>query len=405
MRWVYAMSAMFATSPEQAKLHPPNKPRVVIAGGGVIGVSTAYFLARDYGVGATVVDRKELAAAASGRAGGFLARDWNDGSGTDELTHRSFDLHSMLGEELKKYCDDEGSTDYRRLTCESVALTGSSNRKPGNAKLANVEWADAGTVSGSRSMGDESTIAQVHPKKLVHAMMRGASSLAGATFVVATARGLRVEGGKVTGLEVDEGKVIEADAVVVAMGPWTHALCNDHIDCKKWANVQGFPPIVGTKYHAVLLQSPRVLSQAVFFQGMDDPEVYPRPDGEVYVTGYPERAVIVHDLPGETEVKDAICQKLIHSMKILSTDLKNAPVNHKQACHLPSAPDGIPIIGKLDGLHGAFCATGHGCWGILLGPATGEALADLLVTGEPKHIHLDAFDPNRFASFMSRTIW
>ena len=49
--------------------------RVVICGGGVIGACTAYFLSRR-GIDVTVVERTEVAAAASGKAGGFLALDW-----------------------------------------------------------------------------------------------------------------------------------------------------------------------------------------------------------------------------------------------------------------------------------------------------------------------------------------
>ncbi len=42
----------------------------------------------------------------------------------------------------------------------------------------------------------------------------------------------------------------------------------------------------GQKYHSVLYKNARTLTQAVFFQGLGDPEVYPRPEGEVYVTGW-----------------------------------------------------------------------------------------------------------------------
>ena len=97
-------------------------------------------------------------------------------------------------------------------------------------------------------------------------------------------------------------------------------------------------------YHAVLLQAPRVLSQSVFFQGLGDPEVYPRPDGEVYVTGSPDPADIVRDLPGETEVREEVSDQLVAKMNVLSSELKDAPINHKQACHLPSACTAANII-------------------------------------------------------------
>ena len=56
--------------------------RVVICGGGVIGACTAYFLTRR-GIDVIVVERTEVAAAASGKAGGFLALDWCAGTPLD----------------------------------------------------------------------------------------------------------------------------------------------------------------------------------------------------------------------------------------------------------------------------------------------------------------------------------
>src|SRR5260221_7571631 len=81
---------------------------VLICGGGVIGAPIAFFLSRR-GVKATVIERTGLACAASGKSGGFLARDWCDGSPLAPLARRSFALHAMLAEQS---ADDWG---YRRL--------------------------------------------------------------------------------------------------------------------------------------------------------------------------------------------------------------------------------------------------------------------------------------------------
>src|SRR5436305_5382286 len=83
--------------------------RVVICGGGVIGACTAYFLARR-GISVIVAERTEVAAAASGKAGGFLALDWCAGTPLDALARRSFALHAALPEEIG------GNWAYRRMS-------------------------------------------------------------------------------------------------------------------------------------------------------------------------------------------------------------------------------------------------------------------------------------------------
>src|SRR3954468_14197748 len=86
--------------------------RVAICGGGVIGACTAYFLTQRR-IDVPVVERTEVAAAASGKAGGFLALDWCSGSPLDALAQRSFALHAALCHEIA------GDWGYRRMTAYS----------------------------------------------------------------------------------------------------------------------------------------------------------------------------------------------------------------------------------------------------------------------------------------------
>jgi glycine/D-amino acid oxidase-like deaminating enzyme len=53
----------------------------------------------------------------------------------------------------------------------------------------------------------------------------------------------------------------------------------------------------------------------------------------------------------------------------------------RQACFRPVTQDGLPLIGKVPSVQGAYVATGHNVWGILNAPATGEALAELIADG------------------------
>jgi hypothetical protein len=75
-------------------------PRVVVLGAGIHGASVAYYLSSKFGILPTVVERVSVAAAASGKAGGFLAREWGTGA-TVEISRVSFDMHEKLGERAK----------------------------------------------------------------------------------------------------------------------------------------------------------------------------------------------------------------------------------------------------------------------------------------------------------------
>ncbi|KAL5064017.1 hypothetical protein RYX36_025754 [Vicia faba] len=95
--------------------HPPKK--VVVCGGGVIGVCTAYFLAMK-GAAVTLIEKSKIACAASGKAGGFLALDWCDGGPIEQLARTSFNLPCSLSQELN------GSRSFRvsGLKAHSIVL-------------------------------------------------------------------------------------------------------------------------------------------------------------------------------------------------------------------------------------------------------------------------------------------
>jgi glycine/D-amino acid oxidase-like deaminating enzyme len=71
----------------------------VICGGGAIGAAIAYFTSRR-GARPIAIERHEVAGAASGKSGGFLALDWCRGSPLDLMARRRFELHAGLSSEL-----------------------------------------------------------------------------------------------------------------------------------------------------------------------------------------------------------------------------------------------------------------------------------------------------------------
>src|ERR1044072_1866236 len=127
--------------------------RVVICGGGVIGACTAYFLSRTR-LDVIAGERAGVAAAASGKAGGFLALDWCAGSPLDALARRSFALHAALPGEMA------GDWGHRPMTAYSGFVV--SERDTRRHVPSDLGWLSGGVIIASR-LGTTSTNAIVHP--------------------------------------------------------------------------------------------------------------------------------------------------------------------------------------------------------------------------------------------------
>jgi glycine/D-amino acid oxidase-like deaminating enzyme len=355
---------------------PPR--HVIVCGAGVIGAAVAYFLARR-GVAVTVVERTGVACAASGKSGGFLALDWCDNSPVGPLARLSFGLHAKLARDLGS---DYG---YRRMATYMLAAR-EKGAVAGGHRIPAPGWIDGPAVVAG-ALGSPETTAQVHPALFTAALLdaaqaRGTELRKGVVEAVAT------RSRAVSGVTVD-GEPLAADAVVLAMGPWTGRVTGVTL-----------PRIHGLKGYSVTLAAADVPADALFmdYRTADghtlEPEIIPRPDGTVYVCGMADRQPLPESAEG-VEVSDAGCAVLARAAGRVSAALAAAPIERRQACYRPVADDGIPLIGRVPGAAGAFVATGHGPWGMLNAPGTGLALAELIAEGTSASLDLRPFDPSR----------
>lgn len=363
--------------------------RVIICGGGVIGASIAYFLSlRD--VEAVVVERTGVANAASGKSGGFLALDWCHGTPVDALARRSFALHEELAATLASEMELEWG--YRRLDTLSVAA--SQQRDLSSlARLESPSWVASSAAVHSR-IGTQETTAQVNPAAFTQSLMKAAEAN-GSRHVIGTVEGVALtdDGGRVTGAIVD-GNEVEADAVVIAMGPWSILAC-------QWLPL---PAVYGLKGHSILFRFTPKDPHALFLEleteagDVETPEVMPRTDGTTYVCGLSAQTALPVD-PAQVVEEPGACERLHAMAAAVCPELGTSEVLATQACYRPVTVDGLPLIGRVPGVDGAFVATGHSVWGMLNGPATGEAMAELIVDGAASTVDITPFDPARQAAF------
>ena len=355
---------------------------VVICGGGVIGASIAYHLALR-GIFATVVERAHVACAASGKSGGFLALDWCDGSPLGPLARASYAMHAKLASSLGRDCG------YREMTTLGVAASASGAIAADNASFGS-RWLD-GKCAVFAQLGGTDTTAQVHPRLFTQALMDEAQGL-GASLVSGCVEGLDIADDGVRGVRVD-GTLMPADKVVIAMGPWTALAA-------QWLPL---PRVDGLKGFSISLkpQTP-VPAQALFVDYLDEdgerlaPEIFPRPDGEVYLCGLSDDLPVPED-PSAVPASPQATATLQRIAGELAASLGRAPVLTESACYRPICADALPVMGGVPGVAGAYVATGHNCWGILNAPASGAAMAELIADGASTSIDLRPFTPVRFS--------
>jgi glycine/D-amino acid oxidase-like deaminating enzyme len=355
---------------------------VVICGGGVIGACTAYFLARR-GVDVTVVERTGIAAAASGKAGGFLALDWCSGTPLDGLARRSFWLHDALPKQL------DASWHYRRMTAYSGFVT--SGNAPRRTTSPEFAWLAEGVAIASQ-LGTTETTAIVPPRSFTTAMMAAAQGFGAQQYAGAVTGLVRThDESSVRGVTLVD-RVIEADAVVITMGPWS-------VLAAQW---MALPAVYGLQSPSLVYDTGNdIPAQALFLEAHDDDgeavsiEMFPRGDGTTHITAFSDQRPLPIDPAAVTPDPRALDRLQALAMRI-SPALRPERILARQSCFRPVTQDGLPLIGRAPGAAaGAYVATGHSVWGILNAPATAEALAELIADGAARSTDLTPFDPAR----------
>lgn len=372
-----------------------NPKRVLVCGGGVIGVCAAYFLSKK-GAAVTLVEKSSVACAASGKAGGFLALDWCDGGPIASLARASFDLHRALAREL------DGTTAYGYRPLNTLSLTVKEQPSPGNVRgggggggSAMPAWVD-GPAWNPRTIGTPETTAQVHPRLFTRTVLSAAVERYGVEVVIGKVERVGAGSDRLVSVMLEGGQVMEADAVVLALGPWSG----------KFELLSSLFSVSGLKAHSIVLEPKEpdsITPHALFLSYYPsrggkpmDPEIYPRPTGEVYLCGMSAEAEVPDD-PEQVIATPESIGVLRRVAATVSSHLgEEAQVKAEQACFLPCTDDNLPIIGEVPGVQGCYVATGHSCWGILNGPATGAAVAELVVDGCSTIVDLSWCSPARF---------
>lgn len=365
---------------------------VVIVGGGLAGLATAYYLGKA-GVPSIVVERDAVGSHASGFAYGGLSP--LSGTGIPgplaEMAQEGMRLHRDLAPAL---LEETGiGVDFRTRPSLALALDEADVHRlraalPWQQQQTGyaVRWVDAAEARAIEPRVSEQCLggvlleggADVEPYRLVLALTRAVEKLGG-EIRHGRVTGLRRQGEAVTAVHLERGE-LACRAAVLALGPWSG-------DAAAWLDRP--IPVRPLKGQILRLQAPG--PPVACSVGWGHHYATTKPDGLVWAGTTEEEAGF--DEETSPAARDSIGAALVTMLPAML----DAQVVHQTACLRPVAADGLLVLGPVAGWSGLYLATGGARKGILYGPAMGQAVADLIVSGRAKTA-LDAFAPDRFGA-------
>ena len=230
-----------------------------------------------------------------------------------------------------------------------------------------------------------------NPREVL-AGFRHAAATAGATYVTGEVTRVGTAHGRVSGVTLGDGRAIEARAVVNAAGPFAATLA---------ARAGVDLPVTPVRQHIFRCALPHRWPHR-FPVVVDPGGVHWRHDDPA-APGDPDRIVVactsLDEPPGENfdsdpdRWTDVVRPPLIARLPALEA----AELVEAWAGLYEMTPDHNPLLGEHPELGGFVLANGFSGHGLMMAPATGAAMAELLATGASTTLDIGAFDPGRFA--------
>jgi glycine oxidase len=364
---------------------------IVVVGGGVIGLSCAWKLARA-GARVLLLERGQPGLEASWAAAGLVAahseiggHSAERGSGAEkvlsenEIALRGLCLHSRalypgFADELEECSGLDVGLSLNRARPDDSIQPGILHIAEGEVRFDSDEGIEEVTPARAQQLCGMELHApdarffwlaregQVDSRALLRALLE-ASLKAGVEVRSATnVTGFNVKDGQITSI-VTPAELIPCRHVLWATGAWS-------------AQAEGLPPaclppVFPVAGQVMALRPPRLPRCIVYGSGV---YLAPKRDGRLLLGATSE------DTGFEKRVTSAAAAQLFDAAQTLMPELQPSQIEDQWAGLRPATPDGLPILGPTP-VPNFSLATGHFRNGILLAPATAQLLCDYLLNG------------------------
>ena len=367
----------------------PISTDVIIIGGGVMGCSVAYQLAK-LGIKSTVLERAKFAAGASGATAGVVAPLWHverSSEASFALGMRSLDRFPTLAKDLVEAGIDPGfrQNGVLKLAFSPEEVDELKRNLAWQGELGlGVTWLDSESVIQREPEVNREVLGGVFSPKeghiegqrYVEALAHAASRLGAQLHEGVEVTGLELQGHNVMGVRTNTG-VYHSSHTVLAAGPWS-GIANRWLPEKL--------PVRPVKGQRILLRKAGFLPKCPVrsFQTY----AVPWTDGAVLVASTREEGIF-NEEPTAAGISHLLSEA-VTSFPVL----KDAVFIGARAGVRPGTPDDVPIMGPVPGWEGLSVITGHDHVGIILSPGSGELMANYIDTGNARP--LEPFSIARF---------
>jgi len=434
-------STIVASTWTQA-LRPPKKlpaaADVVIIGGGIVGVSTAWFLAQQ-GVQVVLCEKGHIAGEQSGRNWGWVRVQGRDVREIPMMLEslRIWDrLTQDTGEDVgfvRRGCLFTAGSDKEMRSFENwIAVAGDHGIDSRLLSATELKKLVPGSALSRAGAVYTESDGRAEPHKAAPAIARAAQR-AGATVLTSCAvRGLETSGGAVSAVVTEHG-TIRAPTVLCAAGAWSSMFCRSlgvgvpqlkvrgtvarTAPCENVLEGNLFDERLGirrrqdgglTLAHGTILQHP--ITPSTFRWGvkfipalMQELKVLRLSFGKEFFEEWRQPATWDLDTvsPFEKtrvlnpEPSAKVLRGIRKNLDAMFPQLADTPIVESWAGMVETSPDVVPMIGPVEGRPGFYIATGFSGHGFGLGPGAGKAIAGML-TNTDTGIDIAALRLGRF---------
>ena len=370
----------------------PTQAQIVIIGGGVMGASTAYHLARRGVKDIVLLEKQEFwGMGATGKCAGGIRYQFSTEINV-RLSQLSLPMLLRFEDELGQAIDLRKCGYLFLLTNDRDVATFRHNVEMQRGLGVPTQWLDgdevrrrvpllaaddviAGTYCAEDGLAD--------PNGVVVGYVNGAKRLGVTALTDTPVTGIDVANGRIRGVHTPQG-TIACETVVNAAGPWSAVV----------SDMAGVPLPVTPVRRQMLTTTPLPELPADFPFVVDFAQsLYFHREGEGLLTGQsnPEQA------PGFDETVDREWEwtHLEHAIARLPL-LEEAGLAARWAGLYEVTPDAHPIFGATP-VDGYYVVTGFSGHGFMHGPAAGLLMAEIILDGRATTLEISSLDYARFA--------